>query len=141
MLLQCPPFASIPPLHHFATHLWHGSLALEASSHSVVDTLWLSPAGVHAHEPVTLVTAEARGVLLDDWHMLLCGDHLCCVDGGLVGVVGEGRIEDWRFKVRNPKWPSQALEFWASAMGNSPCVDFHFSTSHHCQTVQRDAFT
>lgn len=64
------------------THLWHGSLALEASPDSVVDTLGLSPAGVHAHEPVTLVTAEARGVLLDDWHMLLCGNHLCCVDGG-----------------------------------------------------------
>lgn len=66
-------------LSSISTHLWHGSLALEASPDSVVDTLGLSPAGVHAHEPVTLVTAEARGVLLDDWHMLLGGDHLCCV--------------------------------------------------------------
>lgn len=41
-------------------HLWHGSLALEASADTVVDTLGLSPARVDAHEAVRLVAVEAR---------------------------------------------------------------------------------
>jgi len=135
--------------HHVAglavvtiSDLWHGSLALEASSDSVVDTLGLSPAGVHAHEPVTLVTAEARGVLLNDWHMLLCGDHLCCVDGGLVVVRGGGRIE--RLKVgERAKWPSQAREFWASASEWGPCTSLertflYITSPHHLSHQLRD---
>lgn len=58
------------------THLRHSSLALETSPHTVVDTLWLSPAGVHAHEPVALVAVEVRSALLHDRDVLLCGDHL-----------------------------------------------------------------
>lgn len=44
------------------SHLWHGSLALEASADTVVDTLGLSPARVDAHEAVRLVAVEARSV-------------------------------------------------------------------------------
>lgn len=42
------------------SHLGHNSLSLEASAHAVVDTLWLSPARVDAHEAVRLVAVEAR---------------------------------------------------------------------------------
>jgi len=43
-----------------ATYRGHGLGATEASPDTVVDTLGLAPAGIEAHEPVTLVTEEAR---------------------------------------------------------------------------------
>ena len=48
------------------SHLGHNSLALEASAHAVVDTLWLSPARVDAHEAVSLVAVEARSACIEE---------------------------------------------------------------------------
>lgn len=42
-----------------ATYRGHGKVTLEPSPHAIVDTLGLAPAGVDAHEPVTLVPGEA----------------------------------------------------------------------------------
>lgn len=61
------------------TNLWHSSLALESPSHSVVDTLGFPPAWVNTFESVALMAVEALSVLLDDWNVLLCGNHLCSV--------------------------------------------------------------
>jgi hypothetical protein len=41
------------------SHLWHSSLALEASSDTIVDTLRFPPARVDAFEAIALVTVEA----------------------------------------------------------------------------------
>lgn len=41
------------------TYRWHGSLTLEPSSDSVINTLGLSPAGVDAFKSITLVAVEA----------------------------------------------------------------------------------
>jgi hypothetical protein len=41
------------------TYRWHHHLSLEASADSVVDTLWLSPAGIDTHIGVTLMSVEA----------------------------------------------------------------------------------
>lgn len=101
-VLLYPPDALVPPscshllstLPASSTHLWHGSLTLETSADSVVDTLWLPPAWVHAHEAVTLVAVEPRGDLLHDRDMLLCGDHLCdnvSISGIAIGVFRRGR--------------------------------------------------
>ena len=42
-----------------STYGGHGNGATETTADTTVDTLGLPPAGVHAHEPVTLVTGEA----------------------------------------------------------------------------------
>lgn len=51
-------------------------LAPEPPPHAGVNTLGLSPASTNAHKPVTLVTAEVLGALLDDRNVLLGGNHL-----------------------------------------------------------------
>jgi len=48
-------------------YLGHASLTLEATSHAVVDTLWLPPRWVYAHKPVTLVAVEPGCLCL--WNM------------------------------------------------------------------------
>jgi hypothetical protein len=57
--------------HHVArllvgsvTDLGHDGLSLEATAHGIINTLGLSPAGVHAHEAVRLVAVEARSACL-----------------------------------------------------------------------------
>lgn len=48
------------PLHEpRCTYRWHHHLSLEASADSVVDTLWLSPAGIDTHVGVRLMSVEA----------------------------------------------------------------------------------
>jgi hypothetical protein len=47
------------------TNAWHKEDTLEAASHSVVDTLWLSPVVGYLHVPVTLVANESLGALLN----------------------------------------------------------------------------
>lgn len=55
---------------------WHGDVALEPSSDTVVNTLGLSPAGRNAFEAIRLESVEAGSLLLDDRDVLLCGTHL-----------------------------------------------------------------
>jgi len=62
-------------LKRMIAHLGHGSLALEASAHAVVDTLWLSPAGVDAHEAVRLVAVEVRSACVKEYPV----SHNLCV--------------------------------------------------------------
>jgi hypothetical protein len=38
--------------------LGHGSLSLEPSADAIVDTLWLSPAGINSHEAIALMAVE-----------------------------------------------------------------------------------
>lgn len=40
-------------------HLWHDHLTLEASSHGIVDSFWLSPVRRYTLESVALVTEPA----------------------------------------------------------------------------------
>lgn len=47
---------------------WHGSLALEASSDSVVDAFWFAPVGCDTHVPIGLVAIEA---------VCPCDEHTC----------------------------------------------------------------
>jgi len=76
--LRCPPIPLLLNICHFhllhnlstrfhisslqalmeCPYLGHASLTLEATSHTVVDTLWLPPRRVYAHKPVTLVAVE-----------------------------------------------------------------------------------
>lgn len=60
--LPGPPLAWIVGV---IAHLGHSSLSLETSAHAVVDTLWLSPARVDAHEAVRLVAVEARSACME----------------------------------------------------------------------------
>jgi len=69
--------------HHMSSLLiaaianrWHSSLALEASTDTIVDALWLAPCGRYTLEEVGLMSVEALRALLDDRNMLLSGDHL-----------------------------------------------------------------
>jgi len=54
----------------------HGSLSLEPSPHTVVNTLGLPPCRWNTFKAVALVAAELLGPLLDDGDMLLCSGHL-----------------------------------------------------------------
>lgn len=70
-------FQGLPPVSaKVPTHLGHSGLAGESSPDSIVDTLGLPPVWCHTLEAVGLVTVEARGALLHDRNVLLCGDHL-----------------------------------------------------------------
>lgn len=51
----------MPRLWCFKSYRWHNHLSLEASSDSVVDTLWLPPARVDTHVGVALMSVKALG--------------------------------------------------------------------------------
>jgi hypothetical protein len=45
-------------------YLWHSRLTLKSSPHTIINTLWLSPAWINTFESITLVAVEAFGVYI-----------------------------------------------------------------------------
>jgi len=74
-ILPDPPSHPARVSHLESPYLGHASLTLEATSHSIVDTLWLPPRRVYAHKPVTLVAVEPGCLCLREYvrtFVLLC---------------------------------------------------------------------
>jgi len=57
------------------TNIWHFVLALEASSHSVVNTLWFPPVGLHAEEVNRLMSDELLRPLLHNFLVIQRPNH------------------------------------------------------------------
>ena len=59
-------------LFYESTYRGHGSLSLESSSHSVVDTFWFPPVCVDAFVGVALVAVEALCACCFAYHSVRC---------------------------------------------------------------------
>src|ERR1700761_7248212 len=59
----------LPQFCHFYegdewAYLWHSRLTLKSSPHTIINTLWLSPAWINTFESITLVAVEAFWVYI-----------------------------------------------------------------------------